>query len=103
MSVENVKKLLSKLETDETFKEKFIKSKLREEDNQESIMKVAESLGYPFSMEDYTIAKKEMTETELSDGDLERVAGGHASCFIFGYNPNDPGDQHYSPCYSAVK
>ena len=87
MSVENVKAFFKKLETDEVFRDEFTKSEMLKKDNKESILKAAEANGYPFTMNDLKQAQEEMKDIELSEDELEKVAGGagFGICLLVGY------------------
>lgn len=80
MSVENVKKLLEKLETDVALQKKI--GELTQENQNEAIDKaltIAKEMGLPFTKDEWLQVMMGMTDfkdEELSDEELESVAGG---------------------------
>lgn len=81
MSVENVKKFYQKMEEDEAFR-----TAVANEDslNTENVVAVAARHGYEFTAADYAAA---MEDNELSDSELEQIAGGERPA---PKNPNPP-------------
>jgi len=92
MSVENVIAFFKRMEEDEIFRNEFVEIERAEKGNIEAILKVAAEKGYAFTMEDLKQAQEEMKEEELSDNQLEKVAGGFCGfhgmrkgCWFFGW------------------
>lgn len=76
MSVESAKEFLLRLGTDETFREQIANAPSVEDSK-----RIAQEAGYNFTDEDYQVATSQIlesasTENELSDEQLESVAGG---------------------------
>ena len=81
MSLESAKLFIEKMKTDSEFREKVVALKSREE--RKSFI---EKEGYDFTKEEFEQAKKEYinnakSESELSEEDLENVAGGYGGCY----------------------
>jgi predicted ribosomally synthesized peptide with nif11-like leader len=78
MSVENVKAFLEKASNDETFR-----GQLAAAGDSDARLAVARQAGYDFTVEEFdtTVAKLEAAADELSEDDLESVAGGMGSMF----------------------
>ncbi|MGE4267237.1 MAG: Nif11-like leader peptide family RiPP precursor [Deferribacterales bacterium] len=88
MSVENVKAFFKRIEEEEDFRNVFLKNEKLEKGNPDSILDAAAQAGYPFTTEDLNQAKEELKNSELSEEELQRIAGGGwgaAICFIWGY------------------
>ncbi|MGE4267238.1 MAG: Nif11-like leader peptide family RiPP precursor [Deferribacterales bacterium] len=76
MSIENVKAFFSRLETDEDFRSELVQHKSLEKENPDSVFKAAGDVGYPFTKEEFELAKNEINNIELTDDQLQKVAGG---------------------------
>lgn len=87
MSVENVNGFFKKLEQDEGFRDRLAKDERLKEKSFHSIMAVAGAEGFPFNEDDFIQAQEEMKNMELSDEELEKVAGGLGIgiCAAIGY------------------
>jgi predicted ribosomally synthesized peptide with nif11-like leader len=70
MSVENVKKFYQRMEEDEAFRAAVANEN---SSNTEKVIAVAARHGYEFTETDYAAA---MENGELSDSELEQIAGG---------------------------
>ena len=80
MSLESAKLFIEKMKTDSEFREKVVALKTKEE--RKSFVK---NEGFDFTKEEFEQVKKEYinkakSEGELSDEDLEKVAGGWIMC-----------------------
>ena len=75
--VEQAKELLERLRTDAE-----LSARLEEASNEERIKIVTEELGYDFTEEDFQAAVGELGLAELSDEDLEAVAGGSSATWF---------------------
>lgn len=78
MSVENAKKFLQRLESDEAFRKK-----IADADGFEARVAIVKGEGFDFSKADMEKAHP-TSDGELSDEELESVAGGSASSVITG-------------------
>ena len=99
MSVENAKKFYEALSQDESLKQKFVELSQKyqgqpmDEANmklitEEKVLPLAAQMGYSFSMDDLKAYGEDMQQAkmncELSDEELQAVAGGFIACFIIG-------------------
>ena len=73
MSVENAKSFIEKLNSDETFLKQIAGA-----GSDEARLKVAQEAGFEFSTEELTSAIDQFSSEELSEEELEVVAGGAA-------------------------
>ena len=77
MSIEQFRNFIQKVDEDESIREKV---KSFDPNNSEELVSYAKSLGFEFSMQDMLDAVKEAginpSESELSEDQLEQVAGG---------------------------
>ena len=73
MSVENVKKFYQRLEEDDAFRVAVANENALNDAVTEKIIAVAGKHGYEFTETEYAAA---MENSELSDSELEKVAGG---------------------------
>jgi len=90
MSADNVRAFFKRIEEDETFRNEFLKSESLDNENKDSYLKIAAAMGYSFTAEELEQTKAEMDNEELSDDELDNVAGGaiHTSkdgCISSGY------------------
>jgi predicted ribosomally synthesized peptide with nif11-like leader len=76
MSVENVKSFYKRLEEDEEFRAEIAKDETLKDLDIGKLVTVASKDGYEFTETDFEKAKEEYGDTELSEAELEKVAGG---------------------------
>jgi predicted ribosomally synthesized peptide with nif11-like leader len=76
MSIDSVKKFYQKVEAD-----KGLKGKLEGvgKESLGAVVKIAQSAGFAFSIDDLVAFRQDAGAKELSDADLEMVAGGRAN------------------------
>lgn len=77
MSVESAKACLEKLRADADFA-----AKLEKAGDDAGRVKIIEDAGFDFTKEDFKEAAAEMAPEELSDKDLEAVAGGSSGTWV---------------------
>ena len=83
MSVENVKKFYKRLEEDEAFRTEIANDETLKDVIMDRLIAVAGKHGYEFTETEYAAA---MENSELSDSELEKIAGGERKpprCFIW--------------------
>ena len=88
MSVEQAKSFIEKLNSDEA----FLNQVAAAGDN-ESLLGVAREAGYDFSLEELQQSMPTQTEEELSDDELEAVAGGAMQIFVKTWKLEPPTSQ----------
>ena len=99
MSTENVKKFYEAISQDEAMKQKFVELSQKYQGQQmdeakanllmeQEALPMAAQMGYPFTIDDLKAYGEEMKQTnmgcELSDDELEAVAGGMYFCIVGG-------------------
>ena len=103
MSVENAKKFQKDLGENEELRKKFNEEMNQEgvsaEKDYKTIVKIAQNLGYDITEEDFVTSKSAniegITKEELSEEELDKVAGGAFFC-----GPDAP-DGHEVGCFIA--
>jgi predicted ribosomally synthesized peptide with nif11-like leader len=77
MSVENVKAFFKKIEEDESFRKEVLKAPTPKSADEKTtrLQKIAADAGFEFTGEDLTKAQLDLKK-ELTEDDLEKVAGG---------------------------
>jgi len=83
MSIENAKNFIAKVKEDPDLRALY--EAATDEDERGSVRKDA---GFPSSIEDFVQACKELGQEELTDDDLDKVAGGGCGFHIGGGNCN---------------
>jgi predicted ribosomally synthesized peptide with nif11-like leader len=76
MAVENVKAFYRRLEEDEEFRTEITHDETLKDLDMGKLITVATKHGYEFTEADFEKAKEELGETEISEAELEKVAGG---------------------------
>ena len=90
MSVENVVNFFKKLEQDEAFRIKLAKDERLKNKSFDSLRTVAAAEGFSFSEDEFKQAQEDMKDIELSEEELDKVAGGVGIgigvCLLVGYS-----------------
>jgi predicted ribosomally synthesized peptide with nif11-like leader len=84
MSVENVREFYQRMEEDEAFRAEIAIDGTLKDTIADRVVAVAARHGYEFTAADYAAA---MEDSELSDSELEKIAGGQRQSPT---NPNPP-------------
>lgn len=77
MSVENAKAFIEKLKSDETLRDQIAQA-----GSDEERLQMATEAGFEFTVEEYNQMVNARGDEELSDEDLESVAGGGMQIFV---------------------
>ncbi len=85
MSVENVKAFIEKLNSDETFR-----NRITEASDDEARLNIARDAGYEFTVEEFNQSVVAQQDEELSEDQLEAVAGGAMQIFVKTWKASGP-------------
>ena len=88
MSVEQAKAFIEKLDSDAAFRNRVVTA-----DDNEARLNIAREAGYDFSMEELQQSVPAQVEEELSEDELEALAGGAMQIFVKTWKLEPPTSQ----------